>query len=305
MELRHHVVAVIWTFNPNIGRFARVLESIVQQVNRVIVVDNGSGNIDQIRETCKRFNNIILIELGANLGVHALNIGMSYAVKKLNSEFILLLDDDTIVYPNAVSKILSKIENSGLYETIGVLCMSPEDVAPQQRGKLTTFLKGGQFSGCLVRAEIVKRGVRVRGEFFLDQADFDFYDRIRKLGFMTILYGEKLIDHRIGIRLSTGIKLPLIAKSIDVYEPPWRYYYMVRNSTVLLIEGKLDIVSYIKLLSWFVIPILIVDGILKTFKALMLGIAHGLFRKLGYLDPYSIGLLSNKCRCRVFNDERR
>lgn len=85
----------------------------------VIIVDNGSNNINQVGNTCNGFSNVVLIELGVNLSFHALNIGMYYATKKFDPEFILLLNDYTIVYPNAVSKVLSKTRDSNLYKIVG------------------------------------------------------------------------------------------------------------------------------------------------------------------------------------------
>jgi len=118
-----------------------------------------------------------------------------------------------------------------------------------------------------------------------DQADFDFFERIRARGFLTIAYsGEKMIEHRLGAPSPIRVKLPLIGVT-GVYELAWRYYYIARNSTVLLMEGKLDVKFYLGQLIVFAIPLIFCEGLVKFFKTLTLAITHGLGRKLGYLDP--------------------
>jgi len=74
----------------------------------------------------------------------------------------------------------------------------------------------GIFSGTLIRADVAFR-VCCRDDFFLDQADFDMYSRIRKPGYFTLSVNCKLVDHRLGtVRWSK-----ILHKLID-YEPPWR-----------------------------------------------------------------------------------
>jgi len=292
MSMKADIVGVIWTFNPDAERFAKVLRSALTQIDRVIVVDNGSKNIDDVERLCRISDHVELVKLGVNLGVEALNIGISYAIGKYDPEFVLLLDDDTILYPNAVPKVLEIAQRSRLYQHIGALCLLGEEPKAWWEGKLIT-IPLYIFSGCLIRSRVFKEGLYIRRDFFLDQADHDFYAEIRRRGYLVAVYGEKLVDHKLGVRLKLKkVKMPLLRAS-DTYEPPWRYYYIARNSTVLLLEGKIDVLFYIRQLWAFLIPLLVVDGFTKTFRALILGLAHGLFRRLGYLDPTKMNLLSS------------
>lgn len=295
-----HICAVIWTFNPDIKQFTKVLESVCNQVDQVIVVDNGSGNISEVQSSCTAFKKVVLIKVGFNSGVHALNVGMEHVVETFKSSFILLLDDDTIIYPNAILNVLSKVlKNDNLCKAIGIIQIIHNDVPVNWRGKFIMFWSRGIFSGSLVKAELIKRGVKAREEFFLDQADYDFYNQIRRLGFITVKYGEKLIDHRVGVKvLLPSLRRPY-KRRIWIYEPPWRFYYVVRNSTVLLMERGLDIKSYVEQLIAFIIPLLFADGITRTLKVLVLGLAHGLFRKLGFLDLCNARLLPSNYENRL------
>jgi rhamnosyltransferase len=114
----------------------------------------------------------------------------------------------------------------------------------------------------------------------MDQADFDMYSRIRELGYITLGIKCKLIDHKLGTRRW----VPMLRRYVP-YEPPWRYYYIVRNSTKLLLESKMDIVKYIHQLLYWGTGILLVDGSRKLIKSFGLGIIHALLDELGYIDP--------------------
>jgi rhamnosyltransferase len=68
------------------------------------------------------------------------------------------------------------------------------------------------------------------------------------------------------------------------YEPPWRYYYIIRNSTRLLLEGKMDFAFYMwQLINWGV-RILLADGPWRLIKSLGLGIIHAMLNELGYVE---------------------
>lgn len=70
--------ALIVTYNPEISKLFSNINAISQQVDRVVVVDNGSINYKNIIEVTNSFN-IKMINLGKNLGVAAAqNIGMSF-----------------------------------------------------------------------------------------------------------------------------------------------------------------------------------------------------------------------------------
>lgn len=77
------VLAGIVTYNPEISRLRENIESIITQVKQVIVVDNGSSNIGDIKKIIKNFERTVLVELNENLGIAtALNKIGEYAVQK-------------------------------------------------------------------------------------------------------------------------------------------------------------------------------------------------------------------------------
>ncbi|MEZ0346403.1 MAG: hypothetical protein ABWK01_07620 [Infirmifilum sp.] len=88
-----------------------------------------------------------------------------------------------------------------------------------------------------------------RDDFFLDQADFNIYFEVRGLGYKTIKINCEMLIHGLGVRTW----VPFFShrrRELVEYEPPWRLYYIVKNSTVLLLEGKMDAFTYLMQLIW-------------------------------------------------------
>jgi len=184
---------------------------------------NGVGNCD-------------FIEVCFNSGVaHALRVGVNYAIK-YGPDWLLLLDDDTVAMSNAVGNVLGLINNLPRFVLDGVSAVLMGSVNGDCGVGEARY---GIFSGTLIRADVAA-GICCRGDFFLDQADFDMSSRIRELGYLTFGIKCKLIDHKLG----TKRWVPMLRRYVP-YEPPWRYYYIVRNSTKLIFEHKMDIVKYI------------------------------------------------------------
>ena len=131
------------------------------------------------------------------------------------------------------------------------------------------------FSGTIIRVKCVKdKRIKIREGFFLDQADFDFFYEIKRLGFLTCIYVDELLEHKLGVPLLIGRKLLIYENSCEV-----RYYLIVRNSTILLLEGVIPPLFYFSQLIGFLYPLWLVEGFRKALKSLITGLAHGLFKK--------------------------
>jgi len=220
-----------------LGRFRLVLDRVSGQVGRVIIVDNDSRSKGVLRDLCGGFGNCDFVEVGFNSGVaHALRVGVNYA-SKYRPDWLLFLDDDTVPMGNAVGRVLGLINNlpRRVLDRVGAVLMGSVD-GDCGIGEV----RYGIFSGTLIRADVAFR-VCCRDDFFLDQADHDMYSRIRELGYITLGINCRLVNHRLGtMRWSKILHKPI------GYEPPWRYYYIARNSTRLLIEGRIDPAFYIR-----------------------------------------------------------
>jgi len=260
------------------------------QVDHVVVVDNHSKNFSKISQLCGSSDNCHFIRLKYNSGVQALNVAIDYAINILNANWILILDQDAILKPNAIEIAFTRLYEIRRDLKIGILHLGGMNVKQKTASGLLVVEKLPTFSGCIISAKVLRdEGISIRSDFFLDQADFDLFENIKRSGYRLIMTKEKLIDNQVGVQHPWLKKLrskPIISLLIaSSYEPLWRYYYIVRNSTTLLLEGKLPLSFYIRqLISWGFSSAL-VEGVKKTIKTLMIGLAHGIFKRLGYLDP--------------------
>jgi rhamnosyltransferase len=270
-----NITAIIVTYNPELSRFKHVLNQASKQVNCVVIVDNDSKSKGVLRDLCGGVSNCDFVEVGFNSEVvHALRVGVNYA-SKYKPDWLSFLDNDTVPMGNAVGKVLGLINNlpGFVLDSAGAVLMGSVN-----GGCGVGEIRYGVFSGALIRADVTVR-VCCRDDFFLDQADYDTYSRIRKLGYITLNINCRLVDHRLG----TARWSKILHKSID-YEPPWRYYYITRNSTKLLIEGRMDTAFYIRRLIDWGVRILFADGPWKLIKPLGLGIIHAMLNELGYVE---------------------
>ena len=228
------LAAVIVTYNPEIDRLKDVINSIVNQVDFIIIVDNGSKNINDIKEICSIKTNIEIIENDINYGIgKALNIGIEKL--KNNYDWILTLDQDSIVLYDDLKSLIKMIDQNN----VGVIALkgaetkknNVEDIFIEEKYPII-------ISGSIINALIFLKGVKYREEFFLDHVDTDFDFQVRNLGFKILKTTKKMLDHQWGKEVDSKNKKRRC-------QPNLRVYYTIRNGTRLLLEKKLNFRTYI------------------------------------------------------------
>lgn len=260
------IVALIVTFNPD-ERLFLSLESVQSIANHVVIVDNDSSDksfMDHLKSDFNK-NTITILELQTNLGIGgALNYGVEYIKSNFSVDYVFTLDQDTVLVENNLGNIIK--EANERFNRIGIIALGTDKTLEKTDYKEIRYVI---TSGNLVRVEIFNN-VKYREEFFMDQVDFDFDYEVRKCGYRIILVDGYLIDHRLGIKLKKR-----------AYEPPFRLYYIIRNSTVLLMERKIPFTIYAYQIIYWTRSSIFHDGIVRYSRTLILGIIDGLARKLG------------------------
>jgi len=216
------------------------LKKITYPNYEVIVVDNGSeGNdADILEEKYKGY--IRLIRNKENLGFTG---GNNIAIKKIfdggKSNYILLLNNDTVVEPNFLLKLVEIAENNPEVGVIGpkiVLYDQPDKLA-HGRGVINWrsgsgigkegegLLECDFVTGC---AMLIKKSALEKLDYFFDDDYFTYYEdadlclRIKDKGFKIIYYSGAKVRHKVGI--STGMK----EKSSKFI------YYYIRNKFLFM-----------------------------------------------------------------------
>ena len=91
----NNICACIITYNPEITRLKKNINTIRAQVKELIVIDNNSENISDVEEICKSYNTI-LIKNDYNAGIaKALNQAVDWADQN-GYTWVLTLDQDSI-----------------------------------------------------------------------------------------------------------------------------------------------------------------------------------------------------------------
>ena len=239
------VCAVIVTFHSG-STVVPTYQSVEPQVDRVIIVDNGSdiGTMrvleDLIRESGGKAE---LIRNRNNLGVGAaLNQGCRHAVSS-GFDWVLLMDQDSVAAPAMVASLLDAWAAHPDREKVYI--MAPRYEAGE--GVEATYLsfrgvwpKKGKFgpgiehlepteaitSGSLVRTNAFKRIGYFTEELFIDFVDTEFCLRLAGAGFRIVVPRNAFLHHSLGKASTTNI---LGRTVLTLNHPRIRRYYIFRN----------------------------------------------------------------------------
>jgi len=205
----------------------------------IIVVDNGSHETELLKLTKCDFD-IILIKAGENLGyTGGNNVGIKRALDN-DAEYILLLNNDTYIAPDALSKL---VESADVDKQVGIL--SPKIFFHPDRhliwsagarfntsiliGYLTGYKKEDDeiyniqsdvdyVSGCamLIRSQVIKEVGFLNDDYFAVCEDIDYCFRVKNAGYR-IKYEPSSVIWHIESSSSGGSDAPQYA------------YYQTRN----------------------------------------------------------------------------
>lgn len=224
------VLAGIVTYNPEISRLRENIESIITQVKQVIVVDNGSSNIGDIKKIIKNFERTVLVELNENLGIAtALNKIGEYAVQK-EFDFFLTLDQDSVALPGLVAEYKKYL----YLPNIGLLNSYQKDRNLQEQPTINTEVlenRTMRTSGSFMKTSTFKTGFKFDERLFIDKVDFDMDMSLIRAGFHLYQIPYYGLLHEVG-EISYH---KFFGKKIITYNhSSFRRYYISRNSILLI-----------------------------------------------------------------------
>ncbi|KRM86263.1 glycosyltransferase [Liquorilactobacillus vini] len=234
--------ALIVTYNPEVSKLLSNIKAISPQVDRVVVVDNGSINYKNIIEVTNGLNSE-MINLGKNLGIAAAqNRGMSFFFDR-GFDWVMTLDQDSIVPLNAINEM----EKSPKFQdsSTGILTMQyfdPNWTKQQQQQKLKPIDAPDDLrlrvisSGNLIRTKVWNLVGGFDEWMFIDQVDFDFDAKMTILGYKIWKLNKLVMQHEIGRVISNEtllIRLLRLPPEELLYNhSPIREYYINRNLIV-------------------------------------------------------------------------
>jgi rhamnosyltransferase len=237
------VCAVVVTYDPDSGLLAR-LNEVSPQVDRVVIVDNGSGSAatNMLLEAAAQ-PKISVVFNDENLGLaRALNIGIQRAAA-LRYSWVLLLDQDSrvdrdMVYrlagiqasfpdPSRLAVVGSNYGESS-ERTSGAAALDPES-SSEPWDEVEQVITSGSLLSLPAHLAIGP----FREDFFIDYIDEEYCLRAKANGYRVIRSRRELMTHEIGT--PTAHRLLGFSRCTSNHGPD-RKYYIARNNTVLLRE---------------------------------------------------------------------
>lgn len=230
MECKKDVCAVIITYNQD-EDIIEGINSVLKQVNKIIIVDNGSAEekVDSLRKICSD-NRMLLIENCTNLGIaKALNIGIEKA-RSIGYKWILTLDQDSVLTENMVEKMFIAYEKIDNKDEIMIIApqniekekFSPDIILDEKIIEVLTEIT----SGNLVKSEAFDKVGFFEEELFIDLVDHEFCLRINKKGFKIIKVNNAVLLHSLGNTKYYNFGGKKVSSS---NHSELRRYYMSRN----------------------------------------------------------------------------
>lgn len=300
---QEQVSGIIVTYHPDLETLERVIGAVLPQVDRLIVVNNGNEENIPIWLSMQS-QSIEYISLGDNFGIaKAQNVGISRA-KKHGSEYVLLLDQDSIPGAGMV-ETLKAAANEKQMKGIAVACLGPR-YEDQRQHNAVPFIRIAGYrvqrqscslendvvevdyliaSGSLIPIDTIDQVGGMNEDLFIDYVDIEWGLRAQKNGFQSFGVCSALMKHELGDE-----PLFFFGRHVPVHNP-LRHYYHFRNAVWLYKQGWLrsewKIVDAYRLVRKFIFYSLITTPRLKHLSMMSLGIYHGIRNRMGRLDQAS------------------
>ena len=219
----------IVTYQPDAGRLAENLRAVTANGGGgcLIVVDNHSDNISDIRQALAGSLQAILIENDDNLGIATALNQLCRKAQEQGCEWLVTLDQDSVLE----SHIMQEYARYTHIDDVAIICPRIEDrnmgrqYARSDQG--TEYIARCITSGNLVRLKAWQQVGGYSDELFIDGVDFDFCLKLHEHGWRILRTNNVALLHEIGhgrqIPLPGGRQLSILNHSQK------RLYYIVRN----------------------------------------------------------------------------
>lgn len=245
------VCAIVVTYHPDLNLLNELLVNTAPQVERLVVVDNGSSGVALAWLRQQQDGGLAVLELGDNLGIAtAHNRGIEWA-REQGFRHVLLLDQDSVPAPHMVKRLLAALHTLQArgepVAAVGPRCRDPRLPTPLpfiRWGFLRNqHLQGGPetgtepvstdfliSSGTLIPLTVLARVGGMEEALFLYYVDCEWCLRAAALGYR--LYGahDAEMRHRLGDRAHP---FWFLGGRRVIERSPLALYYLVRNRLLL------------------------------------------------------------------------
>ncbi|MFD1851258.1 glycosyltransferase family 2 protein [Oceanobacillus bengalensis] len=270
--MNKHIAGIV-LYNPDIPRLQENIESIYKQVEQVILIDNGSKNIKEIKFLINRFEKLTLIENKQNKGIAtALNQIVNYSMN-CNFNWVLLLDQDSVSPLNIIDEF---DRYTCTDEKVAIICPEINDrnsVQVSNSNNIEEYeyvkecITSGSFLNCSIWYEIGGFDEKM----FIDYVDIEYCKRVIRAGFKILKVNRVELLHEIGKRNT----YKFLWLNVPTYEhSAFRKYYITRNTLYFTRKYKEDeniLYAYLKVIKRLIIVVLYEKDKWKKINAMYRG----------------------------------
>lgn len=297
-------IAIIVSYFPREDVLRRLVLAVVSQVAHVVIVDNGSpaGTLNYVEDIAGE--NVHCLLLGHNLGIaKAQNEGIAWA-RTHNATHVVLLDQDSVPSPNMVADLLD------VHQKLSAQGKRVAAVGPRfldsDSGALSSFVRFGWLGmkqiGCINDSQYVEVDILLSSgslislatlddvggmdeSLFIDYVDTEWILRARAKGYLSFGACSAFMTHTLG---ENRRRLWFLRwRSIPIHKP-FRFYYIFRNSILLMRREKvnkawrrsefINLVRLAMMFGFFVAPRR------EYIRMMKMGVIHGLRGKTGSIE---------------------
>lgn len=273
--------ALIITYNPDLIVLEKNFEAIKDQVNKVVIVDNGSNNFNKILNVISK--EVKIIKNDKNMGIaFALNQGMEF-FKKNGYSWVITLDQDSILSENSVKKMMKYSSKN-----VGILCPRIKYLGqPNKKIKINTMLE--EIDACMTSASLTnieawEKSGKFSNELFIDYVDNDFCMKLKLNNYSIIRVNECVLEHNLGETCNITF---FYKKFYYSRHSAIRCYYIIRNIIIFNNKYRKNINYFketIKVFYLFLINLLFCTPRFKVLYYSLKGFWHGVIGKNGVYE---------------------
>ncbi|KAB2661090.1 glycosyltransferase family 2 protein [Brucella tritici] len=289
---------MIVTFNPDIKQLNKLIDTVTSQVQHLLIVDNDSHADIDIATTFTERAGIELISLSENFGIaKAQNIGIERA-KTIGTDYVLLLDQDSLPAPNMVSELLKvakTLEEKGVHvagigpsytdvrqgEAAAFVYLDGCRLKRRENLSLDGFVEADFLiaSGCLTPIESFDAIGLLNDDMFIDYVDIEWGLRARQQGYYCFGAFNAKMEHSLGDQWTE-----FHDRHIPVHSP-LRHYYHFRNAVWLCRRPWLSfswkVALFWRLVRQYLFFTFFVQEGKSHARMMSLGIWHGFINRMG------------------------
>ncbi len=291
------IAAVIVTYNRK--EFLKdCLQALLNQTrlpDEIILIDNASADgTDQMIQD--EFPQVTYVRLPDNMGgAGGFHEGIKVAYEK-GYDWIWVMDDDAFPEPTALEKLMAcskeadilvpvLIDSLGRRYGAGIWKFGYVSINLDHNAKINTVpIEMFSFVGPLFKREVVKCIGFPRKDFFIHADDLEWALRAKIAGFVSHVVLDSVIFHECG---KPRILRRLWRISIRNSQPPWKHYYSIRNTFLMLnhfpwSKRNLEKIALLcRVIRWSLGDMLYEPDWQQRIYFRWLGVLHGLLGKTG------------------------